>query len=174
MFEVQVAWNIKDMGPIFREAVVQTAKVMRVRSRADIAAGVRGKYSRGYWNKVEKIAGGYKISETVRPAYVKVWEYGGRSVAKPGKLLWIPVSPNKTAIKKWSGGKLIRPAGKRVLMTEGSTRKIRGMAGTGSGVGKVQYLGIKSMTHRKRFHLRQIATEEANNFSKHWGELLRR
>lgn len=174
MFEVEVNWNVKDMGPIFREAVVQTAKVIRERSRADIKAGVRGNYARGYWNKVEKIEGGYKISETVRPAYVKVWEYGGTSVAKSGKLMWIPAPGNKTKLKKWKGGKLIRPGGKRVLMTMGSTRKIRGMAGTGTGVGRVQYIGITSMTHRKRFHLRQIAVEEANNFSKHWGELLKR
>lgn len=172
MFEVEVAWNIKDMGPIFREAVTQTAKTMRVRSRADIASGVRGNYARGYWNKVEKIEGGYKISETVRPAYVKVWEYGGTSVGRP--LLWIPVGGNKTKIKKWKGGVLIRPRGKNVLMTAGSTTKVRGMAGTGSGVGRVQYVGVRSMTHRKRFHLRQIAVEEANNFSKHWGELLHR
>ena len=171
-FEVEVGWNIKDMGPIFREAVTQTAKAMRVRSRADISAGVGGNYARGYWNKVTKIPGGYKISETVRPAYVKVWEYGGTSVGKP--LLWIPATGNMTPIKKWKGGKLIRPGGKNVLMTTGSTVKVRGMAGTGSGVGKVQYIGVRSVTHRQRFHLRQIAIEEANNFSKHWGTLLRR
>jgi hypothetical protein len=170
-FEVEVGWKIADMGPIFREAVVDTAKTIRQRSRADIAAGVRGKYARGYWNKVEKISGGYKISETVRPAYVKVWEYGGTSVGKP--LLWIPASGNKFTIKKYPGI-LIKPRGKNVLMTPGSTVKVRGMAGTGSGVGTVKYIGIRSMTHRKRFHLRQIAIEEANNFSKTWGTLLRR
>lgn len=171
-FEVEVGWNVKEMGPIFREAVTQTAKIIRERSRADISAGVRGRYARGYWNTVEKIEGGYKISETVRPAYVKVWEYGGTSVGKP--LLWIPVGTNKTPIKKWKGGMLVRPKGKNVLMTAGSRVKVRGMAGTGSGVGAVQYIGIRSMVHRKRFHLRQIAVEEAQNFTKRWGELLRR
>jgi hypothetical protein len=173
IFHVEVSWNVKEMGPVMREAVAQTARIIRDRARADVSGALRnpGRFVKGTDAKVEKIAGGYAIDVTQKPAYAKVWEFGGVSVGKP--LLWLPAPGTKVKLRHYRG-QLIRPKGKRVLIAARAGQKIKGMSGTGSTTrGQVKYVGITSVTHRKRLHLAQIAFDEANKFATKWSELMR-
>lgn len=172
-FQVTVDWKVKEMGPIFREAVALTAKTIRDRSRQDVAGGLHnpGRFVKGTDAKVEKVEGGYAIDVIQRPSFAKVWETGGTSRGKP--LLWLPAPGNRIPLRKYKG-KLIRPKGKNVLIAAVAGTRVTGMAGTGSTKrGDVKYIGVSAITNRKRFHLDQIAFEEANRFAEHWGSLLR-
>ena len=84
-FQVTVDWRVKDTGPIFREAVNQTAKIIRDRSRQDVAGGLHhaDRFVRGTNTKVEKVEGGYAIDVIQKPSFAKVWETGGTSRGKP-------------------------------------------------------------------------------------------
>jgi hypothetical protein len=172
-FEVTVDWKVKDLGPVMREAVAATAKAIRDRARQDVAGGLHnaGRFVRGTNTKVEKIEGGYAIDVIQRPSFAKVWETGGVSRGKP--FLWLPAPGNRVKKSAYKG-KLIRPKGKRVLIAAASGRKVTGMAGTGTTQrGDVKYVGVTSITNRKRFHLEQIAFDEANKFAEHWIPLLK-
>ena len=145
MFLVEANWNVNEFGPVIRSAVVETAKHIRERSRADIAqAGRFGRYAKGYTTQVQRAPGGYAIQCFLNPGFLKVFEYGGTSVGKP--LLWVPVKPLRIKLRRY-GGKLIRPKGKRVLFRPSDRR--------------IMYVGVSSITNRQRFHLRTIAYQEA-------------
>jgi hypothetical protein len=172
-FQVMVDWKVKDLGPVFREAVNATAKTIRERSRQDVAGGLHnaGRFVKGTNTKVEKIEGGYAIDVIQRPAFAKVWETGGISRGKP--FLWLPAPGNRVKLRNYKN-KLIRPKGKRVLISAIAGTPIRGVAGSGAlKRGQVRYVGVTSITNRKRFHLETIAFEEANRFYDHWSSLLR-
>jgi hypothetical protein len=161
-FKVEVDWKVKDSGPILVEAVRDTAQTIEQRSKADVAGNVNnpGRFVKGTTAKVEKVSGGYSIKVRQKPAFTKVWETGGVSVGKP--LLWIPVHGVKGRVRKFKG-KLIRLPGKQVLMA--TTGKFKDM---------IRYIGVSSVTHRKRLHLKEIAIDEANKFSKRWADLFRK
>lgn len=151
VFQVDVRVNVADFGPIVRDAVKEVEKNIRERSRQDIAgSGISrpGKFVKGLRTQTRKLGTGYVIQVTLRPSYAKIWEYGGTSTGKP--LLWIPLPPNRTKLRNWAG-KLNHPRGSRVLLG-------------GSGRKQVKFVGVTSVTNRQRFHLRQIAVEEANKF----------
>ena len=61
-----------------------------------------------------------------------------------------------------------------MLIGVSSRVRIRGIVGTGQGKAEVKFVGVKSVTHRKRFKLRQIAIEEANKFVAHMGPAIRK
>jgi hypothetical protein len=147
-FLVEVSTNLRDHGPIVRSAVVMLSQRIRTRSRKDIAAaGHFGRYAKGFNTSFKRISGGYVVETQLRPAFLKVKEYGGVSIGKP--FLWIPKPPLRIKLRKY-GGKLIRPKGKRVLIRPTD--------------GEVMYIAIPSVTHRAVFHLRQIEKEETERF----------
>jgi hypothetical protein len=149
-FLVEIKTNLPQHGPIVRSAVVELSRQMRERSRKDIAsAGRFGRYSKGFTTSFKAIPGGYQVQSFLKPGFLKVKEYGGISVGKP--LLWIPKPPLRIKVRKY-GGKLIRPKGKRVLV---------------NARGQVAYIGVTSVTHRRIFHLRAIAQQEAERFVVH-------
>jgi hypothetical protein len=162
VFQVEVRWNIKQLGPVLREAIVGLEKIIQQRSKQDIATNVSGRFAKGLTTGVKRISRGYVIQVFQRPAFGKVWEYGGVSVGKP--LLWIPVPGSPRRISRY-GGKLFRPRGTRVLMSMPSRVAITGVMGSGQRKPQVKYIGVSSVTHRPRLHLRKIALEEANKFS---------
>ena len=153
--EVHIDVNIANYRDIIKQAAEQCANEIRERSRADVGAT-----STYFANKltvpVKRISGGFEIDVIQRPAYSKVFEFGGTSVGKP--MLWIPVSGKGRA--KTFRGKLYRPRGKNVLV--------------GSRDGKVKFIGVKSITNRKRFHLREIAQQEAAKLSQSLAMLVRK
>jgi hypothetical protein len=159
--EVNVDWNVKDSGPIYVEAVRSTAEAIEQRSKQDVASNLdhAARFVRGTTAKTEKIPGGYVIKVRQRPAFAKMWETGGVSSGKP--LLWIPARGHKQKIHK-TRAKLIRPGSSRVLL-----------AASGRNKGQVLFVGLSSVTHRKRLHLKQIATDEAKKFAERWGKLFR-
>jgi hypothetical protein len=166
VFQVEIRWDVKQFGPIIHDGVTALAKTIRERSRRDIAGGLHhpDRFVKGLTTKVSRISRGYAVQVLQRPAFAKVWEYGGISTGKP--LLWLPLAPNRMRLRSY-GGKLFRPPGKRVLIAASAGTRIRGIGGTGRTQGQVKYVGVTSITHRKRFHLRDIAVEEANKFVKH-------
>ena len=153
--EVEVRWNVPQYDPIVREAVNEVAKDIRDRARMDIprAGHFGSRFITGLRTHVNKVEGGYKFEVATRPAFAKVFEYGGTSVGHP--LLWIPVAPDSKRIRAKVYprlyAKLYRPRGKNVLI---STKDK-----------KVKYVGVRSTTNRPRFHIRQIAIEEANKYA---------
>jgi len=147
-FMVEINTNLREHGPIVRSAVVMLSQRIRERSRKDIAAaGHFGRYAKGFTTSFKSIQGGYVVETRLRPAFLKVKEYGGISVGKP--FLWIPKPPLRIKLRKY-GGKLFRPKGKRVLIRPTD--------------GEVMYIAINSVTHRPVFHLRQIEKEESERF----------
>src|SRR5262245_13757028 len=114
-FLVEVSTNLREHGPIIRSAVVATSQAMRDRMRQDITGSIRNgrRFARGLQTGLNAVSGGYFINVYLRPAYAKVFEYGGVSVGKP--TLWIPVPPLRAKVRNYVG-KLIRPKGKRVLI----------------------------------------------------------
>jgi hypothetical protein len=165
-FQIEVKWNVAAFGPIFRQGVNELAKQIRNQSRADVKAGIRGRFSRGVIVKTERLQSrdGYVIREFLKPAFAKVWEYGGVSVGKP--LMWVPVFPNKLKLRRY-GGRLVRRG--RALISQGSGVKVRGLHGTGSRQAIVMYAGVSSVSHRRRFHLRDIALRETNKLVNYLG-----
>ena len=165
-FRVQVKWNVKELGPVLKAVADSVAKNIQTRSRADIASsGLRhpARYVKGLRTAVRTAPRkGYRVQVFLSPAYSHVWEYGGTSLGKP--LLWIAQPGAPRRVRKY-GGKLFRLPGSNVLVSRPSRVKIRGMAGTGMAKPKVMYIGVKSVTHARRFHLRQIAYDEANKLT---------
>lgn len=164
-FQVEVQWNVAALGPIFSAGVKQLAAAIRKESRADVKAGIRGRFDRGVIVKTKRIdAHTYVITEHLKPAFAKVWEYGGHSVGRP--LLWMPSPPHKLKLRHYAG-KLLKKG--RTLISQGSGVRVRGMHGTGTRKAEVQFIGVHSVTHRQRFHLRNIATREAQKFINYMG-----
>lgn len=166
-FRVQVKWNVKELGPVLKAVADAVSKNIQTRSRADIASsGLRhpARYVKGLRTRVTGGGPrrGYRIKVFLSPTYSHVWEYGGTSVGKP--MLWLaqPGAPRRV---RAYGGKLFRPKGSNVLLSQPSRVKVRGIAGTGTSKPRVMYVGVKSMTHARRFHLRQIAYDEANKLT---------
>jgi hypothetical protein len=161
-FLVEVNTNLREHGPIVRSAVVMLSRTLRERGRKDIAsAGHFGRYAKGWNTSFKAVPGGFVVQAFLRPAFLKVEEYGGVSVGKP--LLWIPKPPLRIKARRY-GGRLFRPPGSRVLLAVGRRVRVRGMAGTGGGGSQVAYIGVTSVTHRPRFHLRAITQQEAERF----------
>jgi len=165
-FRVRVQWNVKELGPVLKAVADGLAKNIETRSRADIAnSGLANpsRYVKGLRARVRTgPRRGYRVQVFLRPNFAHVWEYGGTSVGKP--LLWIAQPGAPRRIKAY-GGKLFRPKGTNVLISKPSRTRVRGMAGTGQAKAKVMYVGVKSVSHARRFHLRQIAYEEANKLT---------
>lgn len=149
-FKVDVKVNVRDYGEILRSTVTKLATKIRQRSRQDIArTGMGDRFVRGLTTKVNKVEGGYRLAVNQSPGFMKVFEYGGVSVGKP--MLWFGITPDSRGIRARNyQGKLFRPKGKNVLVSSKDHRII--------------YVGVTSINHRQRFHLRAIAEEEANNF----------
>lgn len=165
VFRVKVQWDVKELGPVLKQVADSVAKNIETRSRADIAnSGLRnpGRFVKGLQTKVRARRGGYVIGVLLSPTYAHVWEYGGTSLGKP--LLWIAQPGAPRRIKSY-GGKLFRPPGTNVLISRPSRVKVKGIYGSGMSKPKVMYVGVKSVTHARRFHLRQIAYEEANRLT---------
>jgi hypothetical protein len=165
-FRVQVKWNVKELGPVLKAVADAVAKNIQTRSRADIAgSGLRNpsRYVKGLRTAVRTAPRkGYRVQVFLSPAFSHVWEYGGTSLGRP--LLWIaqPGAPRRV---RAYGGKLFRPKGSNVLLSRPSRVKVTGVMGSGMSKPKVMYVGVKSVTHARRFHLRQIAYDEANKLT---------
>jgi hypothetical protein len=165
-FRVKVQWSVKDLGPVIKSVGEALAKNIQTRSRADIAnSGLRNptRYVKGLTTKVRGRRGGQVVQVFLAPSFAHVWEYGGTSLGRP--LLWMRARPGIPKRAGAFGGRLFRPPGTNVLIAKRSKVKIRGMAGTGQGGTQVMYIGVKSVTHARRFHLRQIAYDEANKLT---------
>lgn len=161
MFQVEVRWNVKQLGPVLNSVAADVAKNIQARSRADIAnSGLSkpGRFVKGLTTRVRPVRKGQVVQVFLTPNFAHVWEYGGTSVGKP--LLWIAQPGVPRRIRNY-GGKLFRPPGTNVLMSRPSRTKITGVVGSGQTKPKVMYVGVPSVTNARRFHLRQIAQEEA-------------
>ena len=161
-FQVEVRVNHADYGNVIREGVVAMAKTIREKSRQDVAAGGHfGSGSlKGVTTTVHKVEGGFKVGVILKPAYMKVFEFGATSAGHP--LLWIPVAPDAKHIraKAFPGG-LIRPGGKngkRILISKKDKQ--------------IKYVGVARTHNSQRFHLRSIAFEEATRFIGHMGTVV--
>jgi hypothetical protein len=158
-FKVKVQWNIAALGPILKSVVETVAKGIEMRSRLDIMnSGLRNpaRYVKGLTTKVRKRREGYGIQVFLRPNYASVWEYGGTSLGKP--LMWIRQKATTPATKRagaFKRGTLFRPKGRNVLLFNPP----------GKAKTEELYVGVASVTHARRFHLRKIAYEEANRLS---------
>jgi hypothetical protein len=165
MFSIEVKTNLVDYATVVRDAVVETSRTIRDRSRKDVAGSMHnaGRWAKGLETnfKAEPGGGGYRIGVYLKPGFLHGFEYGMTSVGKPK--LWIPIAPNRMKARKFKGT-LFRLPGRNVLGVRGSRVHVRGMAGTGSGKFKALFVGVSSVTNRQRFHLRAIAGEEAEHF----------
>ena len=165
-FRVQVKWNVKELGPVIKAVADAVAKNVETRSRADIAgSGLQhpARYAKGLTTRVGTAPRkGYRVQVFLRPSFAHVWEYGGTSVGKP--LLWIAQPGAPRRVRQY-GGKLFRLPGTNVLVSRPSRVKVTGVMGSGMQKPKVMYVGVKSVTHARRFHLRQIAYDEANKLA---------
>lgn len=165
MFSIEVKTNLVDYATVVRDAVVETSRTIRERSRKDIAGSMRnaGRWAKNLETQFKAEPGGmgYRIGVYLKPGFLHMYEYGGTSIGKP--LLWIPIPPHRGRARNFKG-KLIRPPGKKYLAIRTSRVPVRGMPGTGSGKLKPMYVGVSSVTNRQRFHLRVIAGDEAQKF----------
>ena len=158
-FRVKVQWNVKELGPVLKSVAEVVAKAIEMRSRLDImGSGLNNpaRYVKGLTTKVRGRSHGQVIQVFLRPNYASVWEYGGTSVGKP--LMWVRQKAQTPATKRagsFKRGKLFRPRGSNALLFNPK----------GPGKTEVLYAGVASITHQRRFHLRKIAYEEANNLS---------
>jgi hypothetical protein len=171
MFEIKIDVKLANNRDVIGQAARETAKIIRERSRQDIAGALNrpGRFVKGLTTRVRSISKGYAIQVFQWPSYAKVWEYGGTSVGKP--LLWLPAMGNRLKRRNYLG-KLIRPPGKNVLMSTGAGVAVRGIFGTGPKR-EVKFIGVRSVTHRKRFHLREIALDEASKFATRMRQFVR-
>lgn len=176
--DIDVKVNLREHGPIIRSAVAAFAKSLREKSRQNMSGAGLGKFgANAYTTKIKKLGNvGYQVDAFLTPRFLKVFETGGTSVAgnrrgQPRPLmmrkrrgqpqrqfdfasavLWIPVAPLKIKIRKF-GGKLVRPPGTNVLIRRDNR--------------KIAYIGVKSITNRKRLGLETIAMVEASKFVEH-------
>jgi len=157
--EIKVDVKIANYRDIIKMAAQQMARMMEVRGQLDVAT-VGRRFVKGLKVPVKAISGGYSVKMLQRPAYAKVYEFGGVSKGKaPSGMLWIPLARGRRTRARKRKGKLFRPRGKNVLMNRKS--------------GKVEFIGVPSVTHRRRTHLRRIASEEAAKFSQRIKQLIR-
>jgi hypothetical protein len=154
--EIKVDVKIANYRDIIKAAADEMAKAMLIRAQLDIAS-VGRRFIKGIRVPVKRITGGYDVQILQSPAYGKVYEFGGVSKGKP--LLWIPLQRGRRTRAKKRIGKLFRPKGRNVLMNRKSK--------------KVEFIGIPSMTHQRRTHLRRIASEEAAKFTARIKSLVR-
>jgi hypothetical protein len=157
--EIKVDVKIANYRDIIKLAADDMAKSMLLRAQLDIAS-VGRRFIKGIRVPVKRITGGYDVQILQTPAYGKVYEFGGVSKGKaPSGMLWIPLQRGRRTRAKKRKGKLFRPRGRNVLMN----RK----------TGKVEFIGVPSVTHQRRTHLRRIASEEAAKFSQRIKQLIR-
>ena len=154
--EIKVDVKIANYRDIIKRAADEMAKAMLVRAQLDIAS-VGRRFIKGIRVPVKRITGGYDVQILQTPAYGKVYEFGGVSKGKP--LLWIPLNRSKRTRARNRKGRLFRPKGKNVLIN----RRTK----------KVEFIGVASVTHRRRNHLRRIASEEAAKFTTRIKQLIR-
>jgi hypothetical protein len=154
--EIKVDVKIANYRDIIKAAADDMAKSMLLRAQLDVAS-VGRRFIKGIRVPVKRITGGYDVQILQTPAYSKVYEFGGVSKGKP--LLWIPLQRGRRTRAKKRKGKLFRPRGRNVLMN----RK----------TGKVEFIGVPSVTHQRRTHLRRIASEEAAKFTQRIKRLIR-
>ena len=156
--EIKVDVKIANYRDIIKSAADQMAKAMLLlRAQLDIAS-VGRRFIKGIRVPVKRITGGYDVQILQTPAYGKVYEFGGVSKGKaPSGLLWIPLQRGRRTRAKKRKGKLFRPKGRNVLMK----------------TGKVEFIGVASVTNQRRTHLRRIASEEAAKFTQRIKQLIR-
>ncbi len=175
--DIDVKVNLREHGPIIRTAVAALSKSLREQSLKNLSGAGLGKFgTKAYTTKIKKLGNiGYEIDSFLTPRFLKVFETGGTSIAgnrrgspRPARwaksgafhrkgerfdferaVLWIPVPPLKVKVRKY-GGKLFRPPGTNVLISTAGR--------------KVVYIGVKSITNRKRTGLENIAMVEASKF----------
>jgi hypothetical protein len=156
---VQIKVDVKfaNYRDLIKLGAEQMAHTLRVRSQLDVAQ-VGRRFIRGITVPVKRISKGYSVQVVQKPAYAKVFEFGGTSRGKP--LLWIPLERGRTRRAKSFRGKLYRPKGVNILV--------------GARDRKVKFIGVSSITNRRRTHLRAIAQDEANKFVAHMGPAIRK
>lgn len=154
--EIKVDVKIANYRDIIKLAAEDMARMMKVRGQLDVAT-VGKRFIKGLTVPVKRITGGYSVNIMQSPGYAKVFEYGGVSKGKP--MLWIPLMRGRRTRAKKRIGKLFRPKGRNVLVN----RKTK----------KVEFIGVASVTHQRRTHLRRIASEEAAKFSQRIKSLVR-
>jgi len=154
--EIKVDVKIANYRDIIKSAADEMARMMLVRAQLDVAS-VGRRFIKGVKVPVKKITGGYDVQILQTPGWSKVYEFGGVSKGKP--LLWIPLQRGRRTRARKRIGKLFRPKGRNVLMN----RKTK----------KVEFIGVASVTHQRRTHLRRIASEEAAKFSQRIKQLIR-
>jgi hypothetical protein len=149
---VEVKTNLRENGPIVRSAVTATAKAIEDRGRKNIAGALRNgaKWAKNFIYKIEKSEGGYLISFYLKPGFLHGFERGMISVGKP--FMFVPVPPLRVKARKFAG-KLWEPRGTNVLIRDSDHR--------------IMYVGIRQVTNKQRFFLRDIAFDEANKFIEH-------
>jgi hypothetical protein len=155
--EIKLDVKIANYRDIIKLAAEQMAHTMRVRAQLDVAS-VGRRFIRGLTVPVKRISGGYSVQIVQKPAYAKVFEFGGTSRGKP--MLWIPLQRGKRGRAKTFRGKLYRPRGANILI--------------GARDRQVKFIGVTSITNRKRFHLHEIAKQEAAKFVAHMGPAIRK
>ena len=157
--EIKVDVKIANYRDIIKAAADDMAKHMLLRAQLDVAT-VGRRFIKGITVPVKRITGGYSVNLMQSPGYAKVFEYGGVSKGKaPSGMLWIPLNRSKRTRARNRKGRLFRPKGKNVLVN----RKTK----------KVEFIGVASVTHRRRTHLRRIASEEAAKFTQRIKQLIR-
>jgi hypothetical protein len=167
-FRIDVNVNVKEFGPIVRESVKAMAKNIRTKGRQDIARGGRfgNRFTRGLATGIRAVEGGYRVRVTLKPSFMKVFEYGGVSVGKP--LLWIaPRGTPAYGIRAAAWGNLIRPRTKGFL---GLGRRYRDVL-IDKRTGAVRYVGVRYIRNVQRFHIRDISYAEAENFLRTMGQV---
>ena len=148
-FEIDVAVKMRDWAEATRAGVSITQREIRNRTREQIRGTGMSNAARGLNTKARKIEGGWIIQVFQSPSYMKVYEYGGTSVGRP--FLWMPVGLGLKGIPAKRNRLLIQPGRRRPILIWKDT-------------GKVAYVGIRSITHRPRFRIREISHEEAVKF----------
>jgi hypothetical protein len=165
MFSIELKTNLVDYATVVRDAVVETSRTIRERSRKDIAGSMHngGRWAKNLETQFKAEPGGmgYRIGVYLKPGFLHGFEYGMTSVGKP--MLWIPIRPLRGRARNFKG-RLFRPPGSRVLAIRTSRVRVRGVFGSGEGKLRPMYIGVSSVSNRQRFHLRDIANNEAQNF----------
>ena len=147
-FEIDVAVKMRDWPEATRAGVSITQREIRNRTREQIRGTGMSSAARGLNTRARKIEGGWMIQVFQSPSYMKVYEYGGVSVGRP--YLWMPVGLGLKGISAKRQRNVIRLRNRPLLIWKDT--------------GKVAYVGVRSVSHRPRFRIRQIAHDEAVKF----------
>jgi hypothetical protein len=156
--EIKIDVKIANFRDIIKDGADRLAHDIKVRAQLDVAT-VGRRFVRGITVPIKRIQGGYDVQVFQKPAYSKVFEFGP-VVSKGKPMLWIPLQRGKRTRAKSFRGKLFRPIGTNILISKRD--------------GKVKFIGVSSITNRKRFHLREIAAQEAAKFVAHMGPAIRK